>query len=90
VHLLVRDRIRERAAEAAAGLARELVAHPLCRSVRLLGPAPAAFERLRGHWRYQLLLRATSGNLLRALLAEVVPARPGFDLTVDVDPYQLL
>src|SRR5260370_31790514 len=43
-------RVRERA----------LVAHPLSRGVRLTGPAPAPFERLRGEWRFQLLARAAA------------------------------
>jgi primosomal protein N' (replication factor Y) (superfamily II helicase) len=58
--------------------------------VRISGPAPAPLERLRGHWRFQLLLRAPSGRHLRELLTAVLPTDPPYDLAVDVDPQQLL
>jgi primosomal protein N' (replication factor Y) len=58
--------------------------------VRVVGPAPAPFEKLRGEWRFQLLLRARSGARLRSILREVLGDKPPSDVTVDVDPYQLL
>jgi primosomal protein N' (replication factor Y) len=90
VQLLVRDRKRERAQAGIQELADALVAHPLGRGVRLTGPAPAPFERLRGEWRFQLLARAASIRDLRRLLAEALPKNPPYDLTVDVDPQQLM
>ena len=90
VQLLVRDRKRERAEAGIQELADALVAHPLGRSVRLTGPAPAPFERLRGEWRFQLLARAASIRDLHRLLVEALPKNPPFDLTVDVDPQQLM
>lgn len=90
VQLLVRDRKRERAQAGIQELADALVAHPLGRGVRLTGPAPAPFERLRGEWRFQLLARAASFRDLRRLLAEALPKNPPYDLTVDVDPQQLM
>jgi primosomal protein N' (replication factor Y) (superfamily II helicase) len=90
VQLLVRDPRRPRAEGLIAELARRIEAHPLAAEVRLSGPAPAPLERLRGHWRFQLLLRSPSGKRLRRLVEEVLAAAPPGDLTVDVDPYQLL
>jgi primosomal protein N' (replication factor Y) len=98
VQLLVRDRDRARAEAAMADLAGRLGRHPLVAGgggVRISGPAPAPLERLRGRWRFQLLLRAASGRLLHDLLraalpAKVPPAHPAADLTIDVDPQQLL
>jgi len=90
VQLLVRDRKRERAQAGIQELADALVAHPLGRGVRLTGPAPAPFERLRGEWRFQLLARAASFRDLRRLLVEALPKNPPWDLTVDVDPQQLM
>ncbi len=90
VQLLVRDKDREHARRRMAELAHDLAAHPLARSIRLSGPAPAPFERLRGLWRFQLLLRAAEGRDLHRLLREVLPANPAWDLTVDVDPQHLL
>jgi primosomal protein N' (replication factor Y) (superfamily II helicase) len=90
VQLLVRDRKRERAQAGVQELADALVAHPLGRGVRLTGPAPAPFERLRGEWRFQLLARAASNRDLHRLLVEALPKNPPYDLTVDVDPQQLM
>jgi primosomal protein N' (replication factor Y) len=52
--------------------------------LRLLGPAPCYFERLRGRWRWQLL---ALGDSLEALLDDLV-LPPGWVL--DVDPMDLL
>ncbi len=90
VQLLVRDRKRDRAQAAIQELAEALAAHPLGRAVRLTGPAPAPFERLRGEWRFQLLARAAAFRDLHRLLTEVLPKNPSYDLTVDVDPQQLM
>ncbi len=90
VQLLVRDKSRERARDLATALAQEIAEHPLGRAVRMVGPAPAPLERLRGQWRYQILVRAVDGRELHRLLQAVLPANPGWDLTVDVDPQQLL
>jgi primosomal protein N' (replication factor Y) len=90
VQLLVKDKNRERAQALAAELAHDLSAHPLGRKVRLSGPAPAPLERLRGQWRIQLLLRAGDGRALHQLIQEVLPENPSWDLTIDVDPQQLL
>jgi primosomal protein N' (replication factor Y) len=90
VQLLVRDRKRERAQAGIQELADALAAHPLGRAVRITGPAPAPFERLRGEWRFQLLARAAAFRDLHRLLVEVLPKNPAYDLTVDVDPQQLM
>jgi primosomal protein N' (replication factor Y) (superfamily II helicase) len=90
VLLLVRDSSRERARDHADELARRVEAHSLSREVRVTGPAPAPLERLRGRWRYQILLRSNSGRRLRRLLEEVLAGPSRHDLTVDVDPYDLM
>ncbi|MGB5401331.1 MAG: primosomal protein N' [Thermoanaerobaculia bacterium] len=90
VQLLLRDTHRQRAQATMDGIARELERHPLAAGVRISGPAPAPFERLRGKWRFQLLLRGTSGRRLRDLLREALPDSVPGDLAVDVDPHELL
>jgi primosomal protein N' (replication factor Y) (superfamily II helicase) len=90
IQILLRDKDRARAEAAARRLAQELEEHPLGRGVRLSGPAPAPLERLRGQWRFQILLRAESGRDLHRLLDAVLPAHPTCELVVDVDPQQLL
>ena len=90
VQLLARDRDRSKAEAAMAAIADGLRRHPLAAGVRLSGPAPAPLERIRDRWRFQLLLRAASGRRLRELLAAALPAKSPVELTVDVDPQQLL
>jgi len=72
-------------------IAARLVAHPLSHGVLIAGPALAPLERLRGKWRYQLLLRSAAGARLRRLIREVVEvSSSSVDLVVDVDPYDLM
>jgi primosomal protein N' (replication factor Y) len=86
VQILVRDKRRDRGQARAREISERIGRHP---GVRVLGPAPAPFERLRGQWRFQILLRGQSGKRLRDLVRAAVP-EPGADVVVDVDPYELL
>ncbi len=90
IQLLIRHRQRRAAEEEANSLGQTLNRHPLSEGVRVMGPAPAPFEKLRGKWRYQILLRGPSGRRLRELVAAVLPYKPRGDLIVDVDPQELL
>jgi len=80
--------VREKAEEAARRAASALAASDVARRVRLLGPAPAPLERLKGVWRFHLLVKADrreaiseAGELLASL-----PDAP----RLDVDPQNLL
>ena len=90
VQLLLRDTDRERGEGRLKEIAGRLRVHPLAAGMRILGPAPAPFERLRGRWRFQLLLRGPSGSRLRALIRQVIPQPTPAELMIDVDPYDLL
>ncbi|HEX6200729.1 MAG TPA: helicase-related protein, partial [Thermoanaerobaculia bacterium] len=90
VQLLVRDEKRERAEAAARELAQRIERDPLAREVRVAGPVPAPFERLRNQWRFQLLLRHPSVKTLHRLLDRAIPEKLPAELVVDVDPYDLL
>jgi primosomal protein N' (replication factor Y) len=79
-----------RAAEALAEAAR-----PALRGeVAMLGPAPAAIERIRGRTRWHLLFRAPSPQALfrvHGALAKVARRPPGgADVRFDMDPYSML
>ena len=89
VALLLQDRGRERAESRMREIARRIERHPLARGLRIVGPAPAAFEKLRGRWRFQMLLRGASGRRIRRLLEDLglLEIR---ELTIDVDPQDLL
>ncbi len=91
VQILAEDRNRERAHDRLAELSNRVSNHAKAASIRRTGPAPAPFERLRGEWRFQLLLRSASLRDLHTVLADVLGqiAFAG-DLIVDVDPQQLL
>jgi primosomal protein N' (replication factor Y) len=59
----------------------------------VLGPAPAPFARLRGKFRFQLLLRGPDGAALRAATrAATDDLKPPTDVQwiADVDPYDML
>ncbi len=63
--------------------------------IRVLGPASAPLEKLRGQYRFQVLLKAAPGQHLNSILREAfeelgklrVPLK---DIHVDVDPLSLL
>ena len=76
-----------RAAETAAGLV-----NPARDGVRLRGPAPAPLERIRGQWRWQLILAAPGRPPLRRVLdrIEASPPPAGVRRVVDVDPVSTL
>jgi primosomal protein N' (replication factor Y) len=66
------------------------------RGVTVLGPAPQAMARLRGRYRWHLLLKGTSGAAAREIAAQALEwaesgARsPGVRVQVDVDPVEVL
>ena len=79
-----------RGAEAIAAAARPALGP----GVAMLGPAPAALERLRGKSRWQILFRAAGPAELRRIHRAVLglARRPpgGASVRFDVDPYALL
>jgi primosomal protein N' (replication factor Y) len=60
------------------------------RPVSVLGPAPAPLSRLRGMWRFQILLKGNSRSDVRAVVKAA--GRPGRDVRqiLDIDPYSML
>jgi primosomal protein N' (replication factor Y) len=90
VQVLSRDRDRARAAGRLAEFAARLGRVDGARELRVNGPAPAPLERLRGEWRFQLLVRGPRPGPVRAAVARALGDKPAPELVVDVDPYQLL
>jgi primosomal protein N' (replication factor Y) len=94
IRLIVRGTDAARAAALADELARRL--EPLeqtCEGFRRLGPAPAPLEKLRGKYRYHLVVRATDPAPLRPVLLQAqAELKPTDDLQwqVDVDPLDML
>jgi len=61
--------------------------------VRLLGPAEAPVFRLKGYFRFHFQLQSASPGALHRLLRTVLPTLrvpTGVELTVDVDPFNML
>ncbi|NOZ78408.1 MAG: primosomal protein N' [Acidobacteria bacterium] len=75
------------AAEAAAG-----ATSPAGAGIRLRGPSPAPLERLRGYWRWQLLISAPNRAELRAVLEKIEHVRVVSRVRriIDVDPLSTL
>ncbi|MCP4653896.1 MAG: primosomal protein N' [bacterium] len=90
VQLLVAHPDRLKAQSTMREICQRLYAHPLARDVLISGPAAAPLERLRGKWRFQLLLRSASASRLRRLLHQVAAPGSAPDLVIDVDPYDLM
>src|SRR5438552_2022401 len=80
----------ERAA-ASCGQMLEEALKPLAGS-RIQGPAPAPLARIKGVWRYQILLRAPQRVALRRAVESVMLSRKwkGVDVAIDVDPINIL
>ncbi len=90
---LVRSRKQEEAMRMAAELGRFL--QPAPEGLRMLGPAEAPVARLRGEYRYQLLLKSASRRLLNETLQRIrrfagQAAWPAGSLVIDVDPVSLM
>jgi primosomal protein N' (replication factor Y) len=61
--------------------------------VEVWGPAPAPFSKLRGQYRFQILMKAKTPAPLRRLLAyldEKMEIPPGVNRAVDLDPQSML
>lgn len=63
--------------------------------VKILGPAVAPLARLKGRWRFQIMVRSANRRRLSDVLNEALDslegsAGPPRDLVVDVDPASLL
>ena len=87
-------RVEHAAREVAARLRRQARALQLADDA-VLGPAPPPVERVRGRYRWQILLRAPEVRALRALARLAAASGPALGrahvrLAVDVDPYSML
>lgn len=66
------------------------------KEVQVLGPAEAPLAKLKGKYRWQILVKCKGASLLHYYLREVeglsrgILRGSGVSLTIDVDPYQML
>jgi len=64
--------------------------------IEILGPVTAPLEKLRGKYRWQMLIKGKKSNLLHSFAKQVIQEAPlrikerGVTLSVDVDPINML
>jgi primosomal protein N' (replication factor Y) len=96
---LVQIRCEGTGADATERIVRAVAEHTRSvapKGVGILGPAPAPLERLRGRYRWQLLVRGRNGAAIRATAAAGRDAvrrearSRDVRVLVDVDPYNML
>ncbi|MEK7341879.1 MAG: primosomal protein N' [Candidatus Binatota bacterium] len=61
--------------------------------IEILGPAPAPIEKLRGRYRWQILLKGKAGSSLLGFAGQarqILPRSRSIRLHIDVDPYNML
>ncbi|SHH91431.1 replication restart helicase PriA [Desulfofustis glycolicus] len=97
VFFLVEDRqesrARARAEDIGRGARQWISGNALSSQISVLGPAPAAIERLRDQYRWQILLKSTdTANLHRLtdFLAASFQRSGGQRVLIDVDPENML
>ncbi|HXY35255.1 MAG TPA: primosomal protein N', partial [Planctomycetaceae bacterium] len=84
------DDVREEARHIARLCTESAASHQF--DVRLLGPAPAPVSRIKGQYRFHVLLAAPPGDAVRTVWREVasqLSARDDVEWTIDVDPINL-
>ncbi|HEY4235285.1 MAG TPA: primosomal protein N' [Lacipirellulaceae bacterium] len=62
-------------------------------AIRILGPAPAPFAKLRGQFRYHIQLQSSDADALRSLVRSTTSAiklPEGLNWIVDVDPWDMM
>jgi primosomal protein N' (replication factor Y) (superfamily II helicase) len=92
----VEEERTQEAATAAAGWLRGLIASQRLQGIELVGPAPCPIDRIRGRWRWHLLLRADGAALLGrvgryfAERFELPGGKGELRMAIDRDPVALL
>jgi primosomal protein N' (replication factor Y) len=71
--------------------ARELAATIAGGKINVIGPAESPLARLRGRYRWQMLLKGTESGPLHLLAEKLLEsARRGIEIQVDVDPVHFM
>jgi primosomal protein N' (replication factor Y) len=101
VCLRLKGNNKDKTEKAAQGLSvdiRDILAgwHKRGKEIQILGPAEAPISRLKGKYRWQILIKSKSMSLLKHLLNAVekdsrkILQSSGVNLVLDVDPYQMI
>jgi primosomal protein N' (replication factor Y) len=88
------DELERTAKALAQGLREQLVRDAKShRQIEILGPAPAPILKLRGRYRWQLLLKGKQSGALLEFAGQarrLLPGSRAYRLHIDVDPYSML
>ena len=95
INILIRDKKYDLANQMGSDLGRALRDVAEDATVRILGPAPAAFAKLKGQYRFQILIKARSRRSARQALDNAMQScrEAGMNeraVTIEVDPINLM
>jgi primosomal protein N' (replication factor Y) (superfamily II helicase) len=95
INVLIHDKDYDRANGTASTFARELRDAGKDSNMRVLGPAPAAISRIKGEYRFQVLIKARSRTRAREALDVAMDraAEAGHNarsISIEVDPINLM
>ena len=100
VHILIQGNsetgVREKALEIGNLLSQEREKRNLASSLALLGPVPAPISKIKGRYRWQILLKGKDPRMLHQISAWVLQTgkqflkSSGVQLILDVDPVDML
>ncbi|MBW2304968.1 MAG: primosomal protein N' [Deltaproteobacteria bacterium] len=99
--LRIRGRGREETAETAREVGRAMLGilerwPKRGKEIQVLGPTEAPLPRLKGQYRWHILVKSKASGLLHYFLGKVedrakkITRKRGVSLSIDVDPYQML
>jgi primosomal protein N' (replication factor Y) (superfamily II helicase) len=95
INVLIHDKDFDRAGSTASDFARELRDAAKGSGIRVLGPAPAAISRIRGEYRFQVLIKAQNRARAREALDVAMDRVTGAghnprSINIEVDPVNLM
>lgn len=93
VNVIFRGKQEQKVRDQACELRKMLERVGNAKDVELIGPAPLPLYRLRGHFRWHLMLRAADLNPMQKALRDALEEtkrKAGVYLAVDVDPITIL
>jgi primosomal protein N' (replication factor Y) len=76
--------------DAAMKLSKEILKEFEQGGIKILGPAPAFYERVRDTYRWQIVVRASQRDVLKQIAAHVAATRPVKNWRIELDPISLI
>lgn len=92
IAVIVRGKDKKKAGEASVKLG-AFLEEKRPDTIKILGPIPAPLPKIRGKFRFQLILKGSKPDELRALLRENlarIRREKGLEFVIDVDPINML